>query len=257
MSDKTITELEELTSGDSETVLPVDNGIQSYKMSIDNLLKSAQNVLAVSSTTRDALVPSAGWEIFNTTQFCKQVYTGSAWINVGDQTGDIKDTGRATAAPGYLACDGSSYLRSAYPELFAVIGTSFGSVDGTHFSVPNAARRSRIGVGGTGTGVIDNTIGSVGGEETHTLSSGEVPQHNHSFSGTTTATGLQVYTDAGGNAGQPGVAWNGSHNHSQAIDVVAPASHTHNYSGTTGDTFGGGAHNVMQPSLVVGVYIKF
>lgn len=257
MADKTITELPELTSGDNETVLPVDDGIQSYKMSIDNLLKSAQSVLAVSSTTRDSLVPEAGWEIFNTTLLCKQVYTGSVWINIGPQTGDIVDTGRTSAAPGFLACDGASYLRSAYPELFAAIGTAFGSADGTHFNVPLASRKTRIGSGGTGTGVIDNTIGSTGGEETHTLSSGEMPAHSHSFSGNTDATGLTVYSDAGSGGSGQTVAWNSGHVHNAPIDVVGPPSHSHSYSGGTNNTGGGGAHNVMQPSLVVGVYIKF
>lgn len=44
----------------------------------------------------------------------------------------------ANAAPsGYLECDGSSQLRATYPGLFAVIGTTFGSVDGTHFNLPD------------------------------------------------------------------------------------------------------------------------
>lgn len=45
----------------------------------------------------------------------------------------------APAAPiGWLLCDGTSYLRSTFPQLFAVIGTAFGSADGTHFNVPDA-----------------------------------------------------------------------------------------------------------------------
>ena len=46
----------------------------------------------------------------------------------------------ATAAPvGYLLCDGDSYLRADYPDLFAVIGTKFGADDGDHFNVPTSA----------------------------------------------------------------------------------------------------------------------
>ena len=37
---------------------------------------------------------------------------------------------------GFLLCDGSSVLRSVYSELFALIGTTYGSVDGTHFNLP-------------------------------------------------------------------------------------------------------------------------
>jgi microcystin-dependent protein len=35
-----------------------------------------------------------------------------------------------------LLCDGTSYLRVDYPELFAIIGTMYGAVDSTHFNVP-------------------------------------------------------------------------------------------------------------------------
>lgn len=39
--------------------------------------------------------------------------------------------------PGYLECDGSSISREQYPELFAAIGTRFGSVDSNHFNLPD------------------------------------------------------------------------------------------------------------------------
>jgi microcystin-dependent protein len=43
-----------------------------------------------------------------------------------------------SAAPtGYLKCDGSSVLRATYPALFTAIGTTWGSVDGTHFTLPD------------------------------------------------------------------------------------------------------------------------
>lgn len=38
---------------------------------------------------------------------------------------------------GWFLCDGASYLRSEYPDLFAVIGNNFGTADGTHFNVPD------------------------------------------------------------------------------------------------------------------------
>jgi len=38
---------------------------------------------------------------------------------------------------GILYCDGTDKLRSSYPDLFAVIGTSFGATGGTTFNVPN------------------------------------------------------------------------------------------------------------------------
>lgn len=38
---------------------------------------------------------------------------------------------------GWLVCDGQSLLRQAYPDLYAVIGTQYGSAGTTHFSVPD------------------------------------------------------------------------------------------------------------------------
>lgn len=53
-----------------------------------------------------------------------------------------------SAAPsGYLLCDGSSYLRDSYPDLFTAIGTTYGAADGTHFNVPDMRGRMPVGVG--------------------------------------------------------------------------------------------------------------
>lgn len=72
---------------------------------------------------------------------------------------------------GWLNCDGSSVLISAYPELHAVIGTAFGSVDGTHFNLPDFGGRFALGVSAT------NLIGSSGGSKT--ITTDNMPNHNH------------------------------------------------------------------------------
>jgi hypothetical protein len=38
---------------------------------------------------------------------------------------------------GYLECNGASLLRADFPELFTVIGTTFGADDANHFSLPD------------------------------------------------------------------------------------------------------------------------
>jgi len=45
--------------------------------------------------------------------------------------------GASTPPTNFLACDGTSYSRTTYSALFAVIGTSFGAVDGNSFNVPD------------------------------------------------------------------------------------------------------------------------
>jgi len=72
---------------------------------------------------------------------------------------------------GWLNCNGSSVLISAYPELHAVIGTAFGSVDGLHFNLPDFGGKFALGVSAS------NLIGSSGGSKTITTSN--LPTHNH------------------------------------------------------------------------------
>lgn len=57
----------------------------------------------------------------------------------------------ATAPTGFLACDGASLLRAGtYADLFAVIGTTYGAADGTHFNLPDARGLVMVGAGAHG-----------------------------------------------------------------------------------------------------------
>ena len=55
--------------------------------------------------------------------------------------GSILAYGGTTAPDGWLACDGTSYLRTEYPGLFVDIGTAYGTADATHFNVPDGRGR--------------------------------------------------------------------------------------------------------------------
>lgn len=89
--------------------------------------------------------------------------TGSAGTNGTNGTNGAGFTsgmlmpfaGDVAAIPsGFLLCDGASVLRSTYAALFTAIGTLYGSVDGTHFNLPNLVGAFPRGVasspGGTG-----------------------------------------------------------------------------------------------------------
>ena len=62
--------------------------------------------------------------------------------------GTIIMYGAAAAPTGWLLCNHSSLLRAGtYADLFAVIGTTFGSADGTHFNVPDMSGIFPVGAG--------------------------------------------------------------------------------------------------------------
>ncbi len=62
-----------------------------------------------------------------------------------------------TAPAGWLLCDGSSIERASQPKLFAAIGVLYGSVDGTHFNLPDLRGRIPAGVDNMG-GVAANRL---------------------------------------------------------------------------------------------------
>lgn len=52
-------------------------------------------------------------------------------------TGTIIGYGGTEAPNGWLLCDGAEYTASKYPELYAVIGTTYGGANGS-FNVPDS-----------------------------------------------------------------------------------------------------------------------
>jgi microcystin-dependent protein len=140
-------------------------------------------------------------------------------------TSVIQNLGSITYAGGtryfWLPCDGTSYSRTLYDDLFDVIGTSFGVGDGsTTFNVPDFRGRAPIGTGtGTG-GAAEDTdggakptggsaltareLGEWGGRETFAIAEANLPTHDHTL----------------------------AHQHDFA-DTDAIASHTHAIEGVT------------------------
>lgn len=140
-------------------------------------------------------------------------------------TGAMLPYAGGSVPTGFLLCDGSSILRTAQPTLFTSIGTTWGSVDGTHFTLPDTRGRTLIGDGtGTAAGATAHTLGQMpttgnGGEETHTLSISEIPSHNH---GGSTGTGT-----TGSESSHTHTISDPSHAHTsstQASQLLAPAS---------------------------------
>ena len=130
------------------------------------------------------------------------------WIN---QTGGSTDYDAApvgamfdypslTPPIGYKICDGSELSRTEYGELFSVIGTTYGSGDGSYtFNLPN--RLGRLSIGYNSDDNDFNTLGKTGGSKTHTQTVEELAKHNHSYSKRRDADAFGPYELTGQNGG--------------------------------------------------------
>lgn len=83
-----------------------------------------------------------------------------------------------TTPPNFtLPCDGSSYTRIAYPQLYAALSSAY-ITDADNFITPNLSGRAIIGAG-AGVDLTERLIGESGGAEVHTLIVDELPLHDH------------------------------------------------------------------------------
>lgn len=86
-----------------------------------------------------ATIPASGIEKNKTYEL---VYNGSSYDVVGSNesvpVGSIIWSARTTAPAGYLICDGTAVSRTTYADLFAAIGTKYGTGNGSStFNLPN------------------------------------------------------------------------------------------------------------------------
>ena len=87
--------------------------------------------------------------------------------------------GSNTIPDGWLLCDGRAVSRTTYKELFAVIGTAYGTGDGsTTFNLPD--KRGRVSVGRNSSDTSFNVLGKKGGAKTVQLKVEHMPSHTHS-----------------------------------------------------------------------------
>jgi len=174
----------------------------------------------------------------------------------GDLPAGTSIEGHWTSAPsGFLLEDGAVYGRSAYPELFAVLGTRYniGGETSTQFRLPDST--GRVAVDKTTSGTF-STLGSKNGSETVTLTSAQMPSHTH------------VQNNHGHNMTDPGHTHGYGTNSSNAVFSTGGGTGMDNktsqqtakgYTGITADgttavnqsTGGGGSHSNLQPYIVV------
>ena len=140
-----------------------------------------------------------------------------------------------TAAPeGWLLCNGQAVSRTTYARLFAAVGVTYGSGNGsTTFNVPDI--RGRVVVGSDA-----NLPGAKAGEERHTILAAEMPKHTHPvvYSSDQNVVGLN----------------NGDSDTSYKLQWTKGASPVANM--FAAEVGGYQPHNNVQPSLYLNYVIK-
>ena len=94
--------------------------------------------------------------------------------------GTILPYSSTTVPSGFMICDGRAISRTLYSDLFAIIGTTYGSGDGsTTFNLPNIKGRTLVGYDPNDSDF--NTVGKTSGSKTHALVESELPEISGSF----------------------------------------------------------------------------
>ena len=83
------------------------------------------------------------------------------------------------APKGWALCNGQLLPINQNQALFSLLGTTFGGDGRVNFALPDLRGRTPIHVGS------GHTLGERGGEQAHTLSIAELPEHVHVASATT------------------------------------------------------------------------
>lgn len=157
------------------------------------------------------------------------ITTGSITVTDGglSPAGSVMQYAGSSAPTGWLLADGTAVSRTTYAALYAVIGTTYGVGDNsTTFNLPNL--KGKVPVGRDSSDTSFDSLGETGGAKTHTLTIAEMPAHTH-----TTAVAGPTNADFG--SGRTEVGSN-------------PV--------TSSSTGGGGAHNNLQPYIVLNYIIK-
>lgn len=144
------------------------------------LIGSDPIIIETEDALYDILAPIPGKLYFVLENSTSYVYHNGLWYaNKGNsqKAGIIYINSSNTLPEGFLWCDGASYSRTDYPELFAVIGSIYGSADSTHFNVPDFRMRVPVGsgdgydLGDTGGENIINIL-NMGEDESNSTDSG-------------------------------------------------------------------------------------
>ena len=174
-----------------------------------------------------------------TTAISTETSNRTAAINTAIPVGSIQMWGGAAAPTNWALCDGTAISRSTYSTLFGVIGTTFGSGNGsTTFNLPNLKGKVPVGLNSAETEF--DALAETGGAKTHTLDESEIPSHTHALTSPTFPSGVAV-AEAAYSSGS------GANRYFLANGIAGLSAAA---------TGGGGAHNNLQPYVVLNFIIR-
>jgi microcystin-dependent protein len=137
------------------------------------------------------------------------------------------------APKGWALCNGQLLPINQNQALFSLLGTTFGGDGRVNFALPDLRARVPIHVGSK------HTLGERGGEQAHTLSIAEIPQHTHIVNASTSTATLD--NPAGNITGNSNP--NNIYGPVQNLTALNPA--------TVANVGGSQAHLNMQPFLTL------
>ncbi len=152
---------------------------------------------------------------------------------------EVKIVGFNFAPRGWAFCDGQLLPINQNQSLYSLLGTTYGGDGRTSFALPDMRGRTPIHIGN------GHKRGQKGGEETHTLASNEMPQHDHQLRASSTDGDAPIPTNfiLARTANQLYA------NYTTQSDLVSLKS------GSIPNVGGGQAHENMQPYLAVNFII--
>jgi microcystin-dependent protein len=226
---------------DQMLVLKTDNTLARARF--DTIVNSTSSSLPIADSTKNGMLRQLSGkttDFVDGTNSCQSIH---AFLPAGV----VVDYAGVTIPPlGWLYCDGRSLLRTDYPDLYAAIGTTYGSVDSTHFTLPDYRGRLTAGAGAN-----YGILGAIGGAPTVTLAGGNLPSHTHTM-GNHTHAGANHAHALGGHTHYMDHTHNipagsFSHNHTDS-------GHTHSYNTMgSGNTWAGSPGGWGLPATTTGV----
>ena len=171
----------------------------------------------------------------------------------GIPTATIVPWSSSSVPTGFLECDGSNVSRTTYSALFAIVGTTYGSGDGSStFGLPDLQDNVPLGKSGTkalastgGANTVTST-GNVGGTTANaTLSEAQLAAHTHFYPSPANPSPERIFEIN---------PFRTSRNMSSTASssTGSGTGHQHNMSAT----FSGDATSVIQPYIALIYIIK-